>query len=421
MKTKVFRKIGILSTFFWVGAIIVLSFSCDVLESDSDVLEPDVDINGKEIYVLANGTSFIDLQSSVTTNQPARLAVTSDPRHGTLTDLGHGILQYSPTTGSARARDGFEFTVYSGTNEIIKKDSVIIVIENDSTKLPCNIYPVTDYVHAVSSAGITIDVTSNDIICSNAVEVSVYKPENSFPPYYGTAEVKNNKIIYSPGPSFNGSDKIMYKLTASNPLRIAYGLVYITSDSSCSFTIADDLYEYSALLEGSTLILKAFENDSLCQALNQYQVTIKSNPVYGTASVIPNGFSYQVLDSVGRKFKDQFTYEVCIDAVCKTARVDIRLKSDSCTFYATPDSMDLSGNSIELMFLDVLHNDSICGDLKSFKLTTMPLYGDAYVDEAYKAIGYRRDPLRNKNDSLKYEICNGGKCSTASVFIKRTK
>jgi hypothetical protein len=84
-----------------------------VLESDTDVLEPEVDITGKEIYVLPNGESFIDLQSKVQTNQPARLAVTSMPRHGTLTDLGKGMLQYSPTTGYVRGRDGFEVTVYS--------------------------------------------------------------------------------------------------------------------------------------------------------------------------------------------------------------------------------------------------------------------------------------------------------------------
>lgn len=41
--------------------------SCDVLESDNDVLTPVVDVNGKEIYVLANGESFIDVQSKVQT------------------------------------------------------------------------------------------------------------------------------------------------------------------------------------------------------------------------------------------------------------------------------------------------------------------------------------------------------------------
>ncbi|MBA4057468.1 MAG: hypothetical protein C0490_22325, partial [Marivirga sp.] len=422
-KAKVFRKIGILPTILSLGVIIVLASSCDVLESDNDVLAPSVDINDKEIYVLANGESFIDLQSKVQTNQPARLAVTSDPRHGELVDLGQGILQYSPNTGSSNGRDGFEFTVYSSSNEIIKKDSVIIIIENDSTNLPCNIYPVIDYVHSVRPEGVLIDVTANDIICSNTAEVSVYKPESSFPPYYGTAQVQNNKIFYTPGSTFNGVDKIMYKVTASNPTRIAYGMVYITSDSSCSFLISDDLYMYDSLIEGSTVQLPVFQNDSLCQALNQYQVSVKFSPLYGTVSSVSGGFLYNIPDSVGFTYNDHFTYEVCIDATCKTARVDISMAADSvwnCKLLAVPDSIDISNNISGLIFMEVIKNDSICGGLKSFVITSQPVYGTAFINEANNTIGYQRDPLMNKDDALKYKICNGEECSTAAVYIKRT-
>lgn len=421
--TKVSSKIGITPHFFCLGAIIVLLSSCDVLESDTDVLEPAVEITGKEIYVMPNGESFIDLQSKVQTNQPARLAVTSMPRLGRLTELGKGILQYSPNSGSARGRDGFEVTVYSASNKIIKKDSVIIIIENDSTNLPCNLYPVTDYVYHVAPTGVSIDVTANDVICSNDISVAVYKPETSFPPYFGTAEVKDNNIVYYPGAAFTGTDKIMYKVRASNPERIAYGIVYINSDSSCSFSLSDDLYVYNTLTEGSALTLGAFDNDSLCLALNQYKVTIKSAPSHGNASLSAAGFTYQVPDSVGFSFDDYFMYEVCLDATCKTARIDIRLKQDSvlgCTIRAVSDSIDISKNVTGLVFLTVMKNDSICGNLKSFVIKKSPRYGTAFINEADHTIGYQRDPLLNWDDMLEYEICNTGLCSTASVFIKRT-
>lgn len=421
MKAKVFRKIGILSTILSLAVIIVLVSSCDILESDNDVLTPVVEIKNKEIYVLANGQSFIDLQSKIQTSQPARLSVTSDPRHGKLIDLGQGILQYSPSTGSAKGRDGFEFTVYSNSNEIIKKDSVIIIIESDSTNLPCNIYPVADYVYSVRPEGVLIDVTANDIICSNTIEVSVYKPADTFPPYYGTAQVQNNKILYTPESTFNGTDKIMYKVSASNPTRIAYGMVYITSDSFCVFSVANDVYLYDSLFAGNTLEIPVFQNDSLCLALNQYQVNIKSNPSYGVVSPTPGGFRYTVGDFEGR-VADQFSYEVCIDATCKTARVDVKMAVDSvwkCQLLAVPDSIDISKNVSGLIFLEVVKNDSICG-LKSFDITTHPVYGTAFINEANNTIGYQRDPLMNKDDLLKYKICNGNECSTAAVYIKRT-
>jgi hypothetical protein len=198
--TKVSRKIEILSTFLCLIFPIIIGIllaSCDVLESDPDILEPEVQITGDEVYVLANSTSFIDLQSKVHSNQEARLAVTSSPSHGTLTDLGKGIIQYAPKVGNSRIKDGFEVTVYSKSNEIIKKDTVVIIVENDSTKLPCSIYPANDYVYNVTSA-VTVDVTANDIICSNDVIVSIYRPENTFPPYYGTASASGKKIVYAP-------------------------------------------------------------------------------------------------------------------------------------------------------------------------------------------------------------------------------
>jgi hypothetical protein len=93
------------------------------LEPDPDVLEPTTNVNGKEIYVLANSPSIVDLNAKLQTNTPVRIALTSQARRGKISDLGKGLLQYSPSVGNSRARDGFEFTVYTLNNEVIKRDS----------------------------------------------------------------------------------------------------------------------------------------------------------------------------------------------------------------------------------------------------------------------------------------------------------
>jgi hypothetical protein len=422
--TKVSRKIEILSTFLWLTLIMTFLASCDVLESDPDILEPDVEITGDEVYVLANGTSFIDLQSKVQTNIEARLAVTSTPQHGTLTDLGKGIIQYSPANGNARAKDGFEVTIYSKANEILKKDTVVIVIETDSTKLPCSIYPVNDYVYNVTSA-VTIDVTGNDIICTNDVIVSVYRPENSFPPYYGTATTSGNKIIYTPGASFSGIDKLMYKLTAAgDPKLSAYGIVYITKDSFCSLRLKDDVYTYYSLKAGSTLKLAVFDNDTICQALNLYQVNIKSQPALGKASLSSGGLLYEVPKSVGLTFSDHFTYEVCLDAKCMTARVDVKFAKDSvwsCSILAVMDSIDVSGITEPMFYLKVLDNDSICSGLKTFEITKAPYYGSATISPDKKAIIYQNGANAQSDDWLDYKICDDKECSATTVYVIRKK
>ncbi len=402
-------------------AIAIIVISCDMLESDPDILQPTTELTGKEVFVLANSASFIDLNASLKSNVPARIAVTSDTRFGKITDLGKGILQYEPTIGNSKGRDDFEFTVYTLNNEIIKRDTVVIVIENDSTNLPCNIYPRPDYVYGVNQDSVIIDVLSNDIICGSNVTVSVFKPSNSFPPYFGQAEVLGNKIRYMPGSDFQGADKIMYKISSvSDSSRVAYGMVYITNDSACNFRLSNDQYVFNQRAVDSLAVLPVFQNDSLCHALNRYLINLKAGPQFGQALRVANGFSYKVPANVSYPFADNFTYEVCLDAVCKTARVDIKLKQDSliaCTIYARPDSFDISTLSVNVANLKVLLNDSICGNLKTFEITRAPMYGTSVVSN--NVIKYEQTMQTAQYDSLQYRICNDVRCSVAAVVIKR--
>jgi hypothetical protein len=421
--TKLNEKTKILLKFFGIMTLACSMAGCDTLESDPDVLEPQTELTGDEIYVLANNASFIDLNSKIKTNVPARIAITSETRNGELTDLGKGILQYSPEVGNSAARDGFEFTVYTTSNQIIKRDSVIIIIQNDSTDLPCNIYPIPDYAYGVDDEPVLIDVLANDVICGGDVTVSIFKPANGFPPLKGQAEVVGNKVKYTPGSKFENDDKVIYKLSdATDTSRTAYGIVYIRGDSACNFRLNNDSYVYSEHDADSLLDLPVFANDSLCKPLNAYQVNLKSLPAQGQVTRLANGYRYQAPASITYPFAVHFEYEACLDASCKSARVDIKLKKDSvatCLLLARRDSINIAYNDIPLMHFAVLHNDSICGDLTSFKITKAPLYGTSEVVD--RSISYQRDPLQNKDDSLEYEICTATGCSRATVLIKRTK
>lgn len=421
--TKLNQNTRIRLKFLSVLAFAVSMAGCDVLESDPDVLEPKTELTGDEIYVLANNATFIDLNSKVKTNVPARIAITSETRNGTLTDLGKGILQYSPQVGNSTARDGFEFTVYTTTNQIIKRDSVIIIIENDSTDLPCNIYPVPDYAYGVEDEPVTINVLANDVVCGGNVIVSIYQPANGFPPLKGHAEIVNNKVKYSPGANFENEDRIIYKLSdARDTSRTAYGIVYIKGDSACNFKLNNDFYAFGEKPADTLFLLPIFSNDSLCKPLNAYQVNLKSLPV-GQLTRVANGYRYKAPASITYPFDDHFEYEACIDASCRSARVDIKLKKDSlatCVLLARRDSVSLVDNDIPLVHVAVLQNDSICGALTSVEITKAPLYGTSSVG-VDRRISYQRDPSQNKDDSLEYEICTATGCSRATVVIKRTK
>lgn len=191
--SKIDPKRKIASLFLWIGLFATLFYSCDVLEPDADLLESKVSLTEDQLYVLPNNAAFIDLGAKVSTNKPVRFSITSSTRHGNLSDMGNGLLQYTSTSGNRRIQDSFEFTVFSEKNEVIKLDTVIIIVD-DSTHLPCGIFPVNDYVYGVrKNTPVNINVLANDHICgsdSADLIVEVYKPENNFPPNHEAMRIQ---------------------------------------------------------------------------------------------------------------------------------------------------------------------------------------------------------------------------------------
>lgn len=396
-------------------------FSCDVLESDPDVIVPDTHVDETDVVILANSPALIDLNTKIKTNVPAKIAITSEANYGKMTDLGKGLIQYIPQVGSKKAVDRFEVTMYAQNNSIIKKDTIVIRIENDTTNLPCNIYAVADYVYGVTAQtpSVLIDVTDNDIICGGPVRLSIYKPDNSFPPSIGTAEVVENAIRYTPAFNYNGRDAIIYRLSAvSDTSRYAYGIVYISGDSLCSYIAKDDHFSFFESSADSTLVLPVFQNDSLCDTIDQYQVTIKTQPQRGQVLVVQGGISYKANPPVSLPFKDEFIYEVCEDGTCSSANVNVILTKDSvstCRLVARPDIIHFSADTATVVNIDVTINDTICGDLKSFTIVQEPTHGSAIVYG--RSILYEVNPAYKKDDSFEYEICDDGECKRTTVAI----
>src|SRR5687768_11765259 len=139
--TKIDFKVKIPLTFSGLLLIFILLFSCDVLEPDADLLNPTINMTEEEVFVLYNNSAFIDLNSKIKTAQLVSLSVTSTTKFGTLTDLGQGLLQYTPAAGRKNVRDGFEFTVRGANQEILKIDTITISVQKDSTNFPCGIFP----------------------------------------------------------------------------------------------------------------------------------------------------------------------------------------------------------------------------------------------------------------------------------------
>ncbi|MGC3943168.1 MAG: Ig-like domain-containing protein [Chryseolinea sp.] len=389
---------------------------CDTF--DSEVANPEVKVSEEELFVLADGETVIDLKSLVSSNFSGRLSVTELPQHGTLQSVAEGLLRYAPHKGVKRSRDSFEFTVFNDNN-IVTKDTIYINVETDSTKLPCSIYPVADYVNQFDGESASISVLRNDILCGKSVNLSVYQPVSGFLPHHGTAEVSGTTVVYRPGASFTGKDTVIYKLTnTQNPASFAYGFVYINRDSVCGFRLADDIYRLDTLQRPATYVLDVFANDLLCDSLNDYSISVVTAPWNGTVTRSGRGFTYK-LNAQRNTVTDEFTYAVSKGGIQETARAVIHLEGAGgpCFFQAMSDSLDVSMLSTNIVNIDVLKNDQLCDSLKTFSITRQPKYGTASIDNGTKRIRYERVVL--KTDSLQYEICNGNVCSRATVYIKQ--
>lgn len=388
---------------------------CDTFESD--LTPPSVDVSDQALYVLATGETVIDLNTLVSANFRGRLSVTELPVHGSLQNVADGLIRYTPRKGTPRVRDRFELTFFTENNNILNKDTVYINIETDSTKLPCSIYPMPDYVTAFNdNNAVVIDVLRNDLLCGKSVRAEVHRTNNGTLPRYGTAQANGNRIGYNPGASFAGKDTIIYKVTdMQNPASFAYGFVYINRDSVCEHQPADDLYELDTSAE--SFDLEVFSNDILCDSIDTYTISIAVPPAKGSLSFTGKAFSYRV--AAQTDFSDEFVYAVTKGNTQKTARVVLRSVQSGtpCAFKAVNDSLDIRTLSTSFIYIDALKNDQLCDSVKTFTITRQPRNGNAAIDNITRRIRYDRIVL--KSDSLQYEICNGRICSTASVYIKQ--
>jgi len=307
--------------------------SCDVFEGDPDKLNPNTSIVDKEIHVYSKNTSVIDLSSIIRSNQSVRLEITSLTKKGELTDLGKGLLQYTPDSRTARVTDGFGFALFSGS-EILRTDSVVIIVENDSTELPCGVFPIDDHVYNISPDSVVwVNVLGNDILCgidSADIQLSIYKPMNEFPPHYGNAEVVNNWVVYHPGNGFTGSDKIIYKLETPGGTT-TYGFITIEPLDICSVIATPDFYTIQVdTLNANGVLLPVFSNDIFCDPSAVIEDrSITHAPQWGTATIDTLGITFRPGDlPLGQTRMDSISYEICIESQCYRAGVLLELRKN---------------------------------------------------------------------------------------------
>jgi hypothetical protein len=327
--------------------------SCDTLESDKAPAE-NITLNNDAIYVTPSSSGIINLRSLVNSNSNVRLQVSSQPQHGSLTSLGNDLLLYTKDELVTSAHDGFLLSIFSPDNTFLKSDSVIIIVSPDSTAVPCNgLIAITDYAYysdTTNNGGyVDIAVLANDMFCgldSNQVQVSIPQLENVNVPYYGSIQIiSDGRIRYTPNSEFAGEDKFIYQITKpanvpnqGDPEVVAHGFVYISGAKSCKdqlelfndeFLVTLDSVTSDTTASDTTTFGKIYyfnvvANDNFCtQAVNNFSFSMVEFPEGEWEYALNYGFKYIAPSYATSGFVDTFSYQVCVDDVCKQATVTI--------------------------------------------------------------------------------------------------
>jgi hypothetical protein len=314
--------------FLLIMATVVVTLSCDSMEEDAIPSIPNVTVDDDQIFVLSNGSGYIDLYSLISTNGEVNLNISSQPQKGELTEVGSGLLKYKPSSTFKKGRDLFTFSVFTKTNQLILMDSVIIIV-GDSTQIPCGIYPNDDSVY-VEGTQVDIDVLANDFICGDSTDIilEVYQPGSNFPPHFGTAIVTAGNLIRYNAHHLNVIDTVVYKVSrASDHSILGYGTVHINS-SEClpslpHLTVTDS----SAYPMIDTVLIGVQPPSPICGKIYNHGAALVTQPKEGSAIVVGNWiwYVYELTDSK-RMIRDSLAYRICADGGgCLNGTVAVRV------------------------------------------------------------------------------------------------
>jgi hypothetical protein len=304
--------------------VLVVAIACDRMDEDAAPRNPQVSLEGNEVFTLSNTNAYIDLFSILKTTGQVKVSIATQPMKGQLDEVTAGFLTYTPDKNFKNGKDAFVVSVFSMDNTLLKRDSIRIIIESDTAALPCGVYPQDDSVFHVAGP-VTVDVLRNDILCGDSIDmaIEIYRPDGAFPPHVGSAQVVDNKIVYTPGNGFADGDHLIYKVyNKKKPNAFGFAVLYLSTSSACKLNVRNDWFKFGvdSLTQGDILRLMVLQNDSLCTG-DSYTMSIVKSPDIGTAQWRDDLWIEYVVPTTGVSYSDSLGYRVCDGTNCQNGYV----------------------------------------------------------------------------------------------------
>jgi hypothetical protein len=397
----------------------VFTVSCDSFEKDAITGENEVTVSDKQFYTLPNSSTVIDLKSIVKAYSNVTLMVNDEPDHGNLTKIGESIFNYRPNSDFTKGKDSFGIEI-SKDGKVLLTDSIIIIVDSDTTQFPCTLVAVEDSVWYDNSpnpgpTATRVWVLENDRLCGVAKEDVIITVIST--PMHGIANVKSPQhILYEADAHYGGSDQFVYRISSStDSANFSYGLVNISVyDGTCTLNPLDDFVDVNYDEVSKDFDLMA--NDQFCAGATSFFIVTYPK---GNVTLFDNGIIRYTPPPIGVKTVDTLVYQLCHLSECKQAVVTINIIYDGCTVSANDDYRILSDStSLRDAIVFPLDNDVMCGYQETLEIVQQPKHGWAGVS-GNNRIDYTALNETTPDDTVRYKVCNSHGCSEANFIIQR--
>ncbi len=327
----------------------------------------------------------------------------------------NGLFYYTPTTLSGIDSIAYELCDFAILATPKCDTGYIIIKINDCTPLPNR--PPTATIDIVPGLEdlftIPFDPRSND----SDPDGDPLTWTAVIGPFNGTIVQFGNQWIYRPNPNFNGIDIMPYKVCDNGtPSLCAYSVVtFIIAPRNDAPVAVNDTV---TVLEDTRTQIDVLRNDKDIDGdvLKVKQVFPANN---GTVELINGKVFYT--PNLNYYGSDVFRYRVCDSTLCDNANVYITVLPVDDAPVAVADSVRLSATSASVS-VDVLNNDYDV-EQDSFWISQVGsgLFTNAQVEtkdgKTVLTISRNKDGDCG-SDTIRYEICNAGGCSSALVNVE---
>ncbi|WP_165921878.1 Ig-like domain-containing protein, partial [Natronoflexus pectinivorans] len=359
-----------------------------------------------EIDILANDIDpFIN---------PQTVVIVVQPKHGTATYLGNGIVRYTPNP-NYNGTDFFTYTVRNLAN----------LISNEA-RVDITIHPVPDPPVAVNGwyttkENVAAIIPIYELVSDPDDDIDFETIEIITPPIHGNLSpgTEEGTLIYTPDTGFSGDDSFQFRISDLTDLQS--NIATVTIQVSDQAPTANDVE--ITIDEDETVVIDVLFNDTDPQDnIDPSTVTITIEPLHGQATTNPDGTVTYIPDE-NYFGLDSFYYRVCDETnYCDEAKVTITINPVNDPPVANDNEATLKQNTSTLV--DVLSNDYDVDntiDELTLSISVAPQYGTAEISTTPRGIIYTPNPGYFGTDQFIYRLTDPeGLWDEATVYLTIT-